>query len=492
MGSLFPHTFGSKTFKRVIVLVVFLLLATLLISGIETIPLTSKIVDIVQINNESNLSNTILSDDIIIKEVTSNEIIVNDNSSESINVIETNITNETDNIPSLDIIDESLTQTNITKTENVTDEPVIEEVSPTFTPKEEIVTGTQGFIPSEDIISTTYIYANGQKIASKDTKNVGQTLYYVLDHLGSIRQVIDSNTNVASWSGSEYAFGEDKDSSGDAPINRFTGKEIDEETGLYYYGARYYSPTLGRFIQADIVRGTLDDPLSLNRYAYVKNNPLKYVDPTGNQGVSFWNAVKAYNNFMQERNKKDAELTKRFQRSIPYLYDSPLLDSLQNVVVAPRDFSIDKPNYQTADAIYVADTLDTTVDTIFVDTTKVSLTDPNLFRLVVGNEGGNAANDQGGVADTTLVNAWNTVVTKSKSGDPLAQTIEGYILVAYPIASGDKKVLGDELISSINELILSGTQIPSWLSDLSNMNKVKKVNKNSIKTIQNAEKAFNK
>ncbi|MFH1364262.1 MAG: RHS repeat-associated core domain-containing protein, partial [Candidatus Aenigmatarchaeota archaeon] len=63
---------------------------------------------------------------------------------------------------------------------------------------------------------------------------------------------------------------------------KYTGKELDDATGLYYYGARYYKPEVGRFTQADALRGNLEDPLSLHRYVYTRNNPLKYVDPTGN------------------------------------------------------------------------------------------------------------------------------------------------------------------------------------------------------------------
>ena len=55
--------------------------------------------------------------------------------------------------------------------------------------------------------------------------------------------------------------------------------------GLYYYGARFYSPTLGGFLQTDPV-GTKDD---LNLYAYVENNPVKPVDPTGLTSVTLWN-----------------------------------------------------------------------------------------------------------------------------------------------------------------------------------------------------------
>jgi RHS repeat-associated protein len=61
----------------------------------------------------------------------------------------------------------------------------------------------------------------------------------------------------------------------------FTGQQYDIETGLYYYRARYYNPILGRFIQPDTIVQDPFDPQSWNRYAYVRNNPLKYVDPSG-------------------------------------------------------------------------------------------------------------------------------------------------------------------------------------------------------------------
>jgi RHS repeat-associated protein len=56
---------------------------------------------------------------------------------------------------------------------------------------------------------------------------------------------------------------------------------LDEESGLYYYNARYYDPELGRFIQPDTMVPDAGDPQTLNRYSYVNNNPLKYADPSG-------------------------------------------------------------------------------------------------------------------------------------------------------------------------------------------------------------------
>ncbi|RXE57608.1 RHS repeat-associated core domain-containing protein, partial [Acetivibrio mesophilus] len=68
------------------------------------------------------------------------------------------------------------------------------------------------------------------------------------------------------------------------PINnniRYAGYQYDEETGLYYLNARMYDPKIARFLQEDTYRGDPNDPLSLNLYTYVKNNPLVYYDPTG-------------------------------------------------------------------------------------------------------------------------------------------------------------------------------------------------------------------
>jgi len=62
----------------------------------------------------------------------------------------------------------------------------------------------------------------------------------------------------------------------------YAGEMYDKESGFYYLRARYYDPGVGRFISEDTYKGQVDNPLSLNRYTYVHNNPLKYVDPTGN------------------------------------------------------------------------------------------------------------------------------------------------------------------------------------------------------------------
>jgi RHS repeat-associated protein len=80
----------------------------------------------------------------------------------------------------------------------------------------------------------------------------------------------------------------------DGVKQRFTGKERDLESGLDYFGARYFSGPQGRFTTADAVflyDEHLVDPQQWNRYAYVRNNPLKYVDPTGNAIETPWDVL---------------------------------------------------------------------------------------------------------------------------------------------------------------------------------------------------------
>ncbi len=120
--------------------------------------------------------------------------------------------------------------------------------------------------------------------------------YYHGDHLGSSSVLTDRQGNVVKHY-EYYAFG--KDRFNDASLcsfdisNRYTGQVLDEETGLYYYNARYYDPEIGRFVQADSIVPSAGDPQTLNRYSYVRNNPLMYTDPSGHENFfsGLWNAA---------------------------------------------------------------------------------------------------------------------------------------------------------------------------------------------------------
>ena len=61
----------------------------------------------------------------------------------------------------------------------------------------------------------------------------------------------------------------------------FTGQFIEADIGLYYFGARWYDSSLGRFISEDPIKGSMTSSQSQNPYVYCMNNPLRYVDPSG-------------------------------------------------------------------------------------------------------------------------------------------------------------------------------------------------------------------
>lgn len=67
---------------------------------------------------------------------------------------------------------------------------------------------------------------------------------------------------------------------------KYTGKEWDDSTGLYFYEARYYDATLGRFISADTLVPNPGNPQDFNRYTYGNNNPILFNDPTGRVGIN--------------------------------------------------------------------------------------------------------------------------------------------------------------------------------------------------------------
>ncbi len=111
---------------------------------------------------------------------------------------------------------------------------------------------------------------------------INSTVYYVLkDHLGSASVVTDS-TGTTVGEDRFYPFGETRFTTGSMQTDKlFTGQREITGLGIYHYGARFYSPKLGRFLSADTMVPGYANPQNLNRYSYVLNNPLGYIDPSG-------------------------------------------------------------------------------------------------------------------------------------------------------------------------------------------------------------------
>jgi RHS repeat-associated protein len=127
--------------------------------------------------------------------------------------------------------------------------------------------------------ATGYVYLGESLLAEyRDS-----TTYFVSqDHLGSTRLMTGVNQSV--YDTMDYQPYGEQIAGDTGTTHKFTGKERDAETGDDYFGARYYGSTIGRFMQADpftVTSGRIIDPQQLNLYSYVRNGPLKYVDPTG-------------------------------------------------------------------------------------------------------------------------------------------------------------------------------------------------------------------
>ena len=122
-------------------------------------------------------------------------------------------------------------------------------------------------------------YQNGPGIDNKlKLDDRGTSKYFLQDHLGSTVGLADSSGNVTE-SNSYDSFG-NPSNGGLSTRYQYTGREYEPSTGLQYSRARFYDPQIGRFISEDPIgfRGR-----DVNLYGYVRNNPLRFLDPTGLQ-----------------------------------------------------------------------------------------------------------------------------------------------------------------------------------------------------------------
>jgi RHS repeat-associated protein len=150
-----------------------------------------------------------------------------------------------------------------------------------------------------------YICLNGSQVARHDPGS--NWFCYFADHLGSSRVVTNATGTilddsdfypfggeraVASGAGSSagtpqgvrHPFGGERVvAAGSGNTYKFTGKERDSESGLDYFGARYYTSTLGKFVTPDplMARAHVSNPQTWNRYSYTLNKPLRFVAPDG-------------------------------------------------------------------------------------------------------------------------------------------------------------------------------------------------------------------
>ena len=117
-----------------------------------------------------------------------------------------------------------------------------------------------------------------------DTTNTEEIFFYHSDHLGSTSYITDAKANITQFD-AYLPYGEllvdEHTSSEDMPY-KFNGKELDQETGLYYYGARYMNPVTSLWYGVDPLAEKYSN---FNSYCYTYSNPIRYIDPDGNKIV---------------------------------------------------------------------------------------------------------------------------------------------------------------------------------------------------------------
>jgi RHS repeat-associated protein len=129
---------------------------------------------------------------------------------------------------------------------------------------------------------TRHIYLGSERIASVSGANQS---YTHTNHLGSTNVVTNKNGEeielieykpYGQFSKHEKPLANDQ-----SATFYFTGKKLDDETGLYFLGGRYYDSSLGKFITPDTLVPYPTDPQTLNRYSYCGGNPVNFTDPSG-------------------------------------------------------------------------------------------------------------------------------------------------------------------------------------------------------------------
>ena len=124
----------------------------------------------------------------------------------------------------------------------------------------------------------------GYGYVPSDTTNTEEIFFYHSDHLGSTSYITDAKANITQFD-AYLPYGEllvDEHSSSEEMLYKFNGKELDEETGLYYYGARYMNPVTSLWYGVDPLAEKYHN---VGGYVYCAENPIKYLDTDGRRIV---------------------------------------------------------------------------------------------------------------------------------------------------------------------------------------------------------------
>ena len=148
----------------------------------------------------------------------------------------------------------------------------------------------KGFSSDDDTPEAAQARAMVKTRAGEAGTNERMQFYYHPDHLGSSSYITNLDGEVAQHI--EYVpfgevFIEERNNTWNTPY-LFNAKELDEETGMYYYGARYYEPRLSLWMSTDPAQEKYSN---ISTYCYVSNNPIKYIDIVGLEIGSPWRHI---------------------------------------------------------------------------------------------------------------------------------------------------------------------------------------------------------
>ncbi|MDQ1236739.1 RHS repeat-associated protein [Paenibacillus sp. SORGH_AS306] len=128
-------------------------------------------------------------------------------------------------------------------------------------------------------------YIRGDRVLLKKKPDSNTLYYYLYNGHGDVIGILYDNGTVAnSYEYDEFGNTVAEQEKTSNPF-KYAGEYQDSESGLYYLNARYYDPSMGRFLNEDTVEGQITNPLTMNNYTYVENNPTNYIDPTGNSSM---------------------------------------------------------------------------------------------------------------------------------------------------------------------------------------------------------------
>ena len=209
-------------------------------------------------------------------------------------------------------------------------------------------------------INNLYFYLNGERIAYGPVFGDDGLYFYYNDHLGNVRMITSEygdtcyDADYFPWGGVIQAF----QNSCPTQYFQFAGKERDPIMDIDYFEARFFQDVMGRFYSPDLLGGHIEDPQTLNKYTYVRDNPVSLSDATGLdfylscQSASSTCAADAGGNLVQGQYTADKNGNMTFQPTVVTSASLQDPNSGNSATVNQNGVQITTPN-GTSEGIFI-------------------------------------------------------------------------------------------------------------------------------------------